>query len=38
MVLVLPALALLFAALLTVGFQSVRAAMANPAESLKTEG
>ena len=37
MVLVLPALALLFAALLTVGFQSVRAAMANPAESLKTE-
>jgi putative ABC transport system permease protein len=35
--LVLPPLALLVAALLTVGFQSMRAALANPVESLKTE-
>ena len=37
MILVLPALLLLIAALVTVGVQSVRAAMANPVESLKTE-
>ena len=36
-ILVLPALALLLAALLTVGFQSIRAALVNPVESLKTE-
>jgi len=35
--LVLPPLVLLFAALVTVGFQSVRAALANPVDSLKTE-
>ncbi|HWB92814.1 MAG TPA: ABC transporter permease [Puia sp.] len=36
-VLVLPSLLLLVAALLTVGVQSVRAAMASPVKSLKTE-
>ena len=37
MILVLPPLLLLAAALLTVGFQSIRAALANPVDSLKTE-
>jgi hypothetical protein len=37
MILVLPALLLLIAALVTVGVQSVKAALANPVESLKTE-
>lgn len=36
-ILLLPPLALLLAALLTVGVQSVRAALANPVDSLKTE-
>lgn len=36
-ILVLPAFVLLLAALVTVGVQSMRAAMANPVESLKTE-
>jgi putative ABC transport system permease protein len=35
--LVLPPLVLLFAALVTVGFQSAKAALANPVDSLKTE-
>jgi putative ABC transport system permease protein len=37
MLLVLPAVGLLLAALATVAVQSIRAAMANPVESLKTE-
>jgi putative ABC transport system permease protein len=37
LILVLPAVLLLVAALVTVVFQSVRAALANPVESLKTE-
>ena len=37
MILVLPALLLLIATIVTVGIQSVKAAMANPVESLKTE-
>ena len=36
-VLALPPLLLLMAAILTVGIQSIRAALANPVESLKTE-
>jgi putative ABC transport system permease protein len=36
-ILLLPALLLLMAALVTVGVQSVKAALANPVESLKTE-
>jgi putative ABC transport system permease protein len=37
MILVLPALLLLIAALVTVGIQSVKAALANPVDSLKIE-